>query len=223
MASERFLNLPEEKKRRIINAAREELSSVPYDELSINRIVKAAGIPRGSFYDYFADKDDLIEYLMGDYCRMMEQMLEKKNPGCFKSYLELKGKIGQLYYKTCGDGVEKCFCHGDTYKPNWMITPEDEVILIDWEYSGYSDPGIDVGYYIVDAMYEIEEGKAFIREYLGEEFDEKKEFHFLAYTAIIAYYWFVWAMYRESCGAVMGEALYNWYQMAGKYADELLK
>ena len=75
MASERFLNLPEEKKQRIINAAREELSSVPYDALSINRIVKAAGIPRGSFYDYFADKDDLIEYLMGDYCRMMEQML----------------------------------------------------------------------------------------------------------------------------------------------------
>ena len=77
MASERFLNLPEEKKQRIINAAREELSSVPYDALSINRIVKAAGIPRGSFYDYFADKDDLIEYLMGDYCRMMEQMLEQ--------------------------------------------------------------------------------------------------------------------------------------------------
>lgn len=166
-----------------------------------------------------------VEYGMKPWedAEEMEQMLEKKNPGCFKSYLELKGKIGQLYYKTCGDGVEKCFCHGDTYKPNWMITPEDEVILIDWEYSGYSDPGIDVGYYIVDAMYEIEEGKAFIREYLGEEFDEKKEFHFLAYTAIIAYYWFVWAMYRESCGAVMGEALYNWYQMAGKYADELLK
>ena len=71
MASERFLNLPEEKKQRIIAAAREELSRVPYDALSINRIIKEAGIPRGSFYDYFADKDDLIEYLMGDYCRMM--------------------------------------------------------------------------------------------------------------------------------------------------------
>ena len=77
MASERFLNLPEEKKQRIIAAAREELSRVPYDALSINRIIKEAGIPRGSFYDYFADKDDLIEYLMGDYCRMMERMLDE--------------------------------------------------------------------------------------------------------------------------------------------------
>ena len=77
MASERFLNLPEEKKQRIIAAARDELSRVPYDALSINRIIKEAGIPRGSFYDYFADKDDLIEYLMGDYCRMMERMLDE--------------------------------------------------------------------------------------------------------------------------------------------------
>ena len=44
----------------------------------------------------------------------------------------------------------------------------------------------------------------------------------MAYTAIIAYYWFVWAMYRESCGAVMGEALTNWRTMAIKYADYLL-
>ncbi len=47
---------------------------MPYDEVSINRIVKEAGIARGSFYEYFADKDDMIEYLMGDYCRRMERM-----------------------------------------------------------------------------------------------------------------------------------------------------
>jgi len=28
-----------------------------------------------------------------------------------------------------------------------------------WEYSGFSDPGIDVGYYIVDAMYDIKKQK----------------------------------------------------------------
>ena len=75
MASERFLHLPEEKRQRIIAAAREELSRVPYDEVSINRIIREAGIPRGSFYDYFDDKDDMIEYLMGDYCHMMENTI----------------------------------------------------------------------------------------------------------------------------------------------------
>ena len=151
----------------------------------------------------------------------MENLLLKKDPTCFKNFESLKEKIGNLYKKTLGDGVEKCFCHGDTYKPNWMIKDDGEVILIDWEYSGYSDPGIDVGYYIVDAMYDFDDACKFIKEYLGDTYSKEREFHFMAYTAIIAYYWFVWALYRESCGAIMGEALFNWYEMAKKYVDYL--
>ncbi|MBR2835349.1 MAG: NTP transferase domain-containing protein [Coriobacteriales bacterium] len=152
----------------------------------------------------------------------MERLLKEKDADCFIKHEELKQKIGKLYERTIGDGVEKCFCHGDTYKPNWMIKPDGEVILIDWEYSGYSDPGIDVGYYIVDAMYDFEDALCFIREYLGDNRSDKLEFHYMAYVAIIAYYWFVWAMYRESCGANMGEALLNWHDMAVKYADYLV-
>lgn len=151
-----------------------------------------------------------------------EKLLISKDPDCFKPYEELKDKIGRLYQMTVGDGIQKCFCHGDTYQPNWMLKPDGDVILIDWEYSGYSDPGIDVGYYIVDAMYEFDKAEEFIKEYLQENYNEITRFHFMAYTAIIAYYWFVWAMYRESCGAVMGEALTNWRDMAIKYVDYLL-
>ena len=50
MPSERFLHLPEEKKMRIIKAALKEFARVSYDEISINRIIQDAGIPRGSFY-----------------------------------------------------------------------------------------------------------------------------------------------------------------------------
>lgn len=151
----------------------------------------------------------------------MEELLLKKDPDCFKEYEGLKKKIGKIYGKTVGDGIERCFCHGDTYKPNWMIQPNDEVILIDWEYSGYQDPGIDVGYYIVDAMYDFDMANKFIDEYLGDDIDDVKKYHFMAYVAIIAYYWFVWALYRESCGACIGEALTNWKNMAIKYADYL--
>ena len=149
--------------------------------------------------------------------------MRRKDPVCFVQYEGLKNNIGQLYKMTLADGVEKCFCHGDTYKPNWMIRPDGSVILIDWEYSGYSDPGIDVGYYVVDAMYDFDKAEEFIKEYLQEDYNETTRFHYMAYVAIIAYYWFVWAMYRESCGADMGEALENWRDMAVKYAEYLLK
>ena len=151
----------------------------------------------------------------------MEDLLKEKNPDCFKTYELLKENIKKLYETTINDGVKKCFCHGDTYKPNWMIRPDGTVILIDWEYSGFSDPGIDVGYYIVDAMYDFDEAERFIAEYLDGKSEHR--FHFMAYVAIIAYYWFVWALYRESCGAVMGDSLENWRIMAEKYADYLLK
>ena len=149
----------------------------------------------------------------------IERLLEEKAPGCFQPYMQLKERIGSLYEKTIGDGVEKCFCHGDTYKHNWMFRPDGSVILIDWEYAGFSDPGIDVGYYIVDAMYTKEQARAFIREYLREEWTPALERHYLIYSALIAWYWFVWALYRESCGAAMGESLNNWLEMAKYYSE----
>ena len=153
----------------------------------------------------------------------IEKLLKEKNPGCFEQHEDLKCRIGRLYQKTIGDGVEKCFCHGDTYRPNWLMRPDGSVILIDWEYAGFSDPGVDVGYYIVDAMYDLDDARRMIRAYLEEAYTEQKEFHYLAYTAIIAYYWFVWALYRESCGAVIGESLQNWRTMAERYSTTLIE
>ena len=151
----------------------------------------------------------------------MEKLIKEKDASSFTKHEELKQGVEKLYKKTVGDGIKKCFCHGDTYKPNWMIKPDGGVILIDWEYSGFSDPGIDVGYYIVDAMYQIDDARRFIKEYLGTDWSIETEFHYLAYVAIIAYYWFVWAMYRESCGANMHSALVSWHKMAVLYTEYL--
>ena len=49
MCKETFLRLPEEKRSRIINAAWDEFTTVSFANASINRIIRGAGIPRGSF------------------------------------------------------------------------------------------------------------------------------------------------------------------------------
>ena len=152
----------------------------------------------------------------------LEDLVRKAGPIQMEDFDELKANVGRLYKKTVGDGVNSRFCHCDTYGPNWMISG-DKTILIDWEYAGNSDPGCDVGGYIMDAMYDVKESEAFIKEYCGASFNETLRFHYLAYVAIISYYWFVWALYRESCGAVMGESLHNWYTMAKRYSDYLTR
>lgn len=62
-----FMNLPDEKKAKILLAAKKELSQTSFEEASINKIIKDAGISRGSFYMYFDDKYDLISVLLDDF------------------------------------------------------------------------------------------------------------------------------------------------------------
>lgn len=66
MPTATFFRLPEEKRKRLIDACWGELTRARFTEVSINRIIAAAHIPRGSFYQYFEDKEDLIRYLLED-------------------------------------------------------------------------------------------------------------------------------------------------------------
>ncbi len=66
MPKDTFLNLPEQKRARILLAAVDEFAERRFSEASINSIIKAAGIPRGSFYQYFSDKEDLYLYMLGE-------------------------------------------------------------------------------------------------------------------------------------------------------------
>lgn len=63
MPTQTFFNLPEEKRNRIIEAATEEFAQFSFQNASIARIIESAGIPRGSFYQYFADLQDLYIYI----------------------------------------------------------------------------------------------------------------------------------------------------------------
>lgn len=67
MIKKTFYNLPDEKRNRIVNAVLKEFSSASTDKVSINRIIKEANISRGSFYQYFDDKVDLVEVLINSF------------------------------------------------------------------------------------------------------------------------------------------------------------
>ncbi len=73
MATERFLKLSQDKKDRILQAARHEFARVPFEDASINQIIKEAEISRGSFYTYFEDKMDLLHYVFREEGKRNEQ------------------------------------------------------------------------------------------------------------------------------------------------------
>ncbi|MBS3990982.1 MAG: TetR/AcrR family transcriptional regulator [Erysipelothrix sp.] len=65
MPKETFINLPIEKQKLIFDACIKEFSTYPFSQASINQIIKNANISRGSFYQYFEDKWDAYEMMMG--------------------------------------------------------------------------------------------------------------------------------------------------------------
>lgn len=64
MPTSTFFNLRPEKQERLLTAAAREFAAQPFHEASINSMIRAARIPRGSFYMYFRDKEELFQYLV---------------------------------------------------------------------------------------------------------------------------------------------------------------
>ena len=63
MPKETFHNLNSEKKEAFIEAFMYEFSHRTYEEASITSVVKTLGIAKGSVYQYFDGKLDLLLYL----------------------------------------------------------------------------------------------------------------------------------------------------------------
>ena len=82
MIKKTFNNLPEEKKQRIIDAVMTEFSSSETGKININRIIKSANISRGSFYQYFDDKVDLVEVLAKKLAEQIFKELSKTQKSC---------------------------------------------------------------------------------------------------------------------------------------------
>jgi AcrR family transcriptional regulator len=73
MPKQTFFNLPQEKRETIMNAAIEEFADYGLENASTNRIVKNSGIAKGSFYQYFEDKQEVFMHMLE---RIEQQELE---------------------------------------------------------------------------------------------------------------------------------------------------
>lgn len=90
MPKQTFLNLPEEKRRLIVSAAIEEFAEYGLENASTNRIVANSGISKGSFYQYFEDKQDVFMYLL--------TVLEREKMGYFQSKHPPSGNMDTFQY-----------------------------------------------------------------------------------------------------------------------------
>ncbi|QHT47822.1 TetR/AcrR family transcriptional regulator [Bacillus sp. SB49] len=104
MPKQTFFNLPEEKQEALMKAARAEFSRAPLHDSSISNIIKGCGVSRGSFYQYFEDKEDVFFYLLKQH--------SKERQALFISYLQqTEGNIFEamtnLFHQTLDEFEEE--------------------------------------------------------------------------------------------------------------------
>ncbi len=138
----------------------------------------------------------------------------------FSDFNEIFNGMQELYELTKTDGVKKILCHCDCYDPNFLVDKNGVVTLIDWEYSGNDDPANDLGTFICCSDYTFDEALEIFDIYFGRKPTEIELRHGLAYVAIASYYWFVWAIYQESIGNMVGDYLFLWYKNTKLYMEK---
>ncbi len=126
MPSERFMRLSGEKQTVIWKAAVEEFIAQPYEKVSINKIIKQAGISRGSFYTYFEDKRELLAFILwgtrqqwnqfclesiekagGDYFGLMSMLMDQAIDFCRHNNLFALHKNLIMYPEPIMDSLPK--------------------------------------------------------------------------------------------------------------------
>lgn len=115
MPKQTFLNLPQEKRETIMNAAVDEFAEYGLENASTNRIVKNSGIAKGSFYQYFEDKQDVFMYML--------EMVEQKELEFFKDQHPPNQNMDVFHYYRwmVKKGMEFGFSHPRMIQAAWRV------------------------------------------------------------------------------------------------------
>ena len=124
MPKSTFYNLNIEKREKIEKAIRNEFGKKSFSKASISNIIEEANIPRGSFYQYFEDKEDAIKYVISNFIEMekrqMKKILEENNGDIFETAIG----IYQYIVDKNSDDQEIILCK------NILQTMKDENINV---------------------------------------------------------------------------------------------
>lgn len=147
----------------------------------------------------------------------IERLLRDRAYPLPEDFAPMRSDAEWLNERVKGDGVPACLCHNDFYAPNFLVTA-DEMYLIDWEYSAMSDYASDLGTFICCSDYTEAEAQGVLATYFERQPTREERSHCLAFVSLAAYYWYVWALYKEATGDPVGEWLYLWHKYAKSYA-----
>lgn len=188
MPNKTFMNLPSERQKEIREIAWKEFLEHDYETASLNQIVMALGITRGSFYRYFDSKEELYRYLIEAAMQLKEEYinlnlnLDSKDFFTILRHAMKRHVCFMQEYPLQSGFLSRAFQNGDISVQGFLFLSSGEELLsqgvAEFQKSADLNPGLEpelVVFVLTNIMLEF--GK-FLKTYFrvsdAETFDLRK-------------------------------------------------
>lgn len=161
-----------------------------------------SGVESPWSFDFYDEANRLLACLESEGFRL---------PADFYELKEIIDDVSAFAYAGAGQPV---LCHNDFYGPN-ILVGDGEVCIIDWEYAAMGDYGCDLGNFVAQGSgYSVSQALEILPLYFGREATEEEKAHLVVCTAVVGWYWYVWALFKEHAGSSTGNWMRVWYKAA---------
>lgn len=150
------------------------------------------------------------------------KLCKESNAILFKDFDNIHHKIKTVIKKLKSINREKTLSHIDSVPVNFLIS-DNEITLLDWEYSAMADPLIDIAMYVVFSGLQDEEIVAFLDLYLERKHSKEELYIVHSYIALAGFLWSLWTQYKQASGEDFGTYGMEQYQYARKYSRIVLE
>ena len=125
-----------------------------------------------------------------------EKIVYDNHVAMFDDYDAVKAQVMQIKQETdAAVDIQKVPCHNDALCENW-VEGDGRMYLIDWEYAGMNDGMWDLADVSIEAGFDEESDRRFLKAYLGADPTTLDMKHFLASKIYVDFLWTLWAKAR---------------------------
>ncbi|MGG7074241.1 choline kinase family protein [Campylobacter sp. 9BO] len=144
-----------------------------------------------------------LEYKFDPFLEMQKYLTASKMPiDCITNFKDglnlfwhLRKKICEINQKYYNQDMIFVPTHGDLVPENILVSEQDHIILIDWEYAGANDPCWDLASVIVEGNLSKKEEHKFLNSYNPSQAEYEK---IEIYKSIMDILWSAWAIAKTN-------------------------
>lgn len=115
----------------------------------------------------------------------------------YEDYKEIKKNIESLEPIIENLVKDWTLCHIDAVCDNFLVTENQDVYLIDFEYAAMQDPDLDVAMFIVYSLFNRQEIDRIIDIYFEHQATPLKRYKIYSYIAIVGLLWSNWCEAKQ--------------------------